>query len=155
MLRLLSHITMIIPPIVPYGLYHLFIIGVLMRFKLPIAMVSILMLIPWDWSLMAPYVFPWYFTILVPKLMSIIMLLSAFGRMSISKFYTLFSPLCMRFNLTFNTTMIAVSPHMFIICSVYISFSLTFLLLPIIPKFFLYMLRCFTFSLKAWRSVTS
>ena len=120
MLRLSSRITMIIPPTVPYGLYHLFIIGILMHFKLPIAMVSILMLIPWDWSLMAPYVFPWYFMILVLKLMSIIMLLSASGRMSISKFYTLFSPLCMQFNPTFNTAMIAVSLHMFIICSMYI-----------------------------------
>ena len=60
---------MIIPQTVPYGLYLLFIIGVLMFFKLPIAMAFVLMPIPWDWCLMAPYVFPWYFTILVLKLM--------------------------------------------------------------------------------------
>ena len=37
---------MIIPLTVPFGLYHLFIIGVLMRFKLLIVMVFILMLRP-------------------------------------------------------------------------------------------------------------
>ena len=48
---------MIIPLTVPFGLYHLFIIGVLMHFKLPIVMVSILMLLTWDWNVMVPYVF--------------------------------------------------------------------------------------------------
>ena len=53
----------------------------------------------------------------------IIMLLSAYGRMSISKFYTLFSPSCILFNPIFNTAMIAVFPHMFIICSMYMYMS--------------------------------